>query len=332
MAINVNSVYQTVLLILNKEQRGYITPQEFNNIANQVQLEIFNAYFPDGDQANRKNQTNQQNNTEFYNNFDIQDSRLDPFKLTTTEFVYDSAEQAWHYPSNILSLSKIGAVYCNYNNNQLNKEADRLSFKEFRTTSASKLTAPTNNYPIFYVTYTEESFEAIYPLDAFDTVANTLSFAVGSDIQPGDGVYNKTQGYDYGTIVNIAGAGPPFLEVGVSETLTDFATNPQVGDEILISRPDAISLNPHLHIAPQPASLVVSAVQMPNTVVWGYSVQGNGSYLYDASASVDFDLVPDERSRVILEILKYCGVLIRDPQIVQQAAQSEAVIDANEKR
>ena len=30
MAINVNTVYQTVLLILNKEQRGYMTPLEFN--------------------------------------------------------------------------------------------------------------------------------------------------------------------------------------------------------------------------------------------------------------------------------------------------------------
>ncbi len=89
---------------------------------------------------------------------------------------------------------------------------------------------------------------------------------------------------------------------------------------------------PHLHIAPKPASLEVSAVQLPTTVKWGYAVQGNGSYLYDASESVDFDLVPDERSRVILEILKYCGVLIRDPQIVQQASQTEAVIEANEKR
>ena len=43
MAINVNTVYQTVLLILNKEQRGYITPNEFNKIATQVQLEMNNA-------------------------------------------------------------------------------------------------------------------------------------------------------------------------------------------------------------------------------------------------------------------------------------------------
>ena len=38
MAINVNQVYQTVLLILNKEQRGYLTPDEFNRISAQVQL------------------------------------------------------------------------------------------------------------------------------------------------------------------------------------------------------------------------------------------------------------------------------------------------------
>ena len=35
MAINVNTVYQTVLLILNKEQRGYMTPLEINKIGKQ---------------------------------------------------------------------------------------------------------------------------------------------------------------------------------------------------------------------------------------------------------------------------------------------------------
>ena len=43
----VNTVYRTVLLIINKEQRGYITPDEFNKTATQVQLEIFNEYFED---------------------------------------------------------------------------------------------------------------------------------------------------------------------------------------------------------------------------------------------------------------------------------------------
>ena len=47
MAVNVNTVYRTVLLIINKEQRGYLNPDEFNRTAAQVQLEIFNEYFED---------------------------------------------------------------------------------------------------------------------------------------------------------------------------------------------------------------------------------------------------------------------------------------------
>ena len=41
MAISVDTVYKTVLLILNNEQRGYMTPDEFNKTATQVQRKIF---------------------------------------------------------------------------------------------------------------------------------------------------------------------------------------------------------------------------------------------------------------------------------------------------
>ena len=45
MAVSVDTVYQRVLALANKEQRGYITPQEFNLLANQVQMSIFESYF-----------------------------------------------------------------------------------------------------------------------------------------------------------------------------------------------------------------------------------------------------------------------------------------------
>jgi hypothetical protein len=47
MAVNIDTVYQRVLAIANKEQRGYITPQEFNLHANQAQMNIFEQYFYD---------------------------------------------------------------------------------------------------------------------------------------------------------------------------------------------------------------------------------------------------------------------------------------------
>ena len=47
MAISVDTVYKTVLLILNKEQRGYMTPDEFNRIGTQVQRKLFEKCFED---------------------------------------------------------------------------------------------------------------------------------------------------------------------------------------------------------------------------------------------------------------------------------------------
>ena len=45
MAVSVDTVYQRVLALANKEQRGYITPQEFNLLANQAQMSVFESYF-----------------------------------------------------------------------------------------------------------------------------------------------------------------------------------------------------------------------------------------------------------------------------------------------
>tara|TARA_R110002012_G_scaffold56820_1_gene146019 strand:- start:1117 stop:1839 length:723 start_codon:yes stop_codon:yes gene_type:complete len=52
--ISIDTVYQKVLAFANKEQRGYITPQEFNLFANQAQEEIFEQYFYDRTQEAKK--------------------------------------------------------------------------------------------------------------------------------------------------------------------------------------------------------------------------------------------------------------------------------------
>ena len=55
MAVGINNVYKKVLSLANKEQRGYITPHEFNTFADQAQLEIFEQYFYDKNQFMRAN-------------------------------------------------------------------------------------------------------------------------------------------------------------------------------------------------------------------------------------------------------------------------------------
>ena len=54
MPVSIDTVYQRVLALANKEQRGYITPLEFNLLANQAQLEVFEQYFYDLNQFKRQ--------------------------------------------------------------------------------------------------------------------------------------------------------------------------------------------------------------------------------------------------------------------------------------
>lgn len=43
----INSVRNTVMFLLNKDNRGYVSPSEFDYFAKQAQLEIFEQYFSD---------------------------------------------------------------------------------------------------------------------------------------------------------------------------------------------------------------------------------------------------------------------------------------------
>ena len=51
MAINVDKVYRVVLAIINKEQRGYLTPDQFNRLGRQAQLDLLEKSFYDYNRA-----------------------------------------------------------------------------------------------------------------------------------------------------------------------------------------------------------------------------------------------------------------------------------------
>ena len=76
--VNIDTVYQRVLALANKEQRGYITPQEFNLFANQAQMDIFEQYFYDINQFGRV----PGNNKPHSDPLDILEDKLDIFHTT----------------------------------------------------------------------------------------------------------------------------------------------------------------------------------------------------------------------------------------------------------
>jgi hypothetical protein len=69
-------------------------------------------------------------------------------------------------------------------------------------------------------------------------------------------------------------------------------------------------------------------------VVWGFTTNpaANNAYIYDVNTSVNFEIDSTEQVEVILRVLMYAGVVIRDPQIIQAAAQQVQYNEMNQKQ
>ena len=126
----IDTVYQRVLAIANKEQRGYITPQEFNLFANQAQLEILDSYILDIDRASmtRGNETEYSDMSNFLN------EKLGVFKTSVT---------LGNAGTHVLpaDLYQLGSIFVG------NREVDQLTESEFSKIMNSQFTIPTNVRP-----------------------------------------------------------------------------------------------------------------------------------------------------------------------------------------
>ena len=80
------------------------------------------------------------------------------------------------------------------------------------------------------------------------------------------------------------------------------------------------------------SGIEASFVRKPLNVVWAFTQGSLGQYVYDASsASQNFELQSSEQVNVILRILQYSGIIIRDTQIIQAAASEVAQNEVNKK-
>lgn len=147
MAVSVDTVYQRVLAILNKEQRGYLTPAEYNLFANQAQLDIFEQYFYDLNQFSRL----PGNSTEYSDMVDILEEKISIFetnKVSDTEPDGSASDtELIQYSNGYFTipsdLYRLGAVLYN------GVEAEHVNKNEYLYITSSPLSKPTNDFPIY---------------------------------------------------------------------------------------------------------------------------------------------------------------------------------------
>ena len=144
--INVDRIYQRVLTLANKEQRGYITPQEFNIFANQAQMDIFEQYFYDLNQFRRT----PGNNTVHADMVDILEEKISVFEQTALIILNLDGEG---------QLSSLGNFYRLTSIRDGNIIYESISRKEARLFQLSPLAKPTKTRPAYLVNGVNNDFE-----------------------------------------------------------------------------------------------------------------------------------------------------------------------------
>ena len=223
MAIDVNKVYRVVLAITNKEQRGYLTPDQFNRIARQAQLDIYEKTFYDYNRAMRKQAVG-----DFREYSDIASNVKDKIDIFARQTNLSHTTGSATEPTELYRLIGVFST-----NRQV--EFEEVRKEELPYLLSSKLNQPTEAYPVYYAE------------------ANTIK------ILP----------------ANYSG-----------QILIDYLTAPSdpewVRDPAITSR-----------------------------------------YEYSSSLSTDFEIHESDETDLVIKILAYTGVIIKDPTVIQVAAQKE---------
>jgi len=179
--VNIDTVYQKVLAIANKEQRGYITPQEFNLFADQVQMDIFEQYFYDINQFNRI----PGNDTEYADMLTLLEEKIAIFKnikLLEYESPYYKKPQ---------ELYRLGTLETGYG------KIEQVTHKEYLNIKLSPLAKPTLKRAIYVDT--PQGFR-VYP--TFTNNVQCHYIRKPKNINWGYSVINDTALYDATTSIN----------------------------------------------------------------------------------------------------------------------------------
>ena len=139
--VNIDTVYQRVLALANKEQRGYLTPQEFNLHANQAQMNIFEQYFYDIHQF----QSTQKGNDKSYSDMvSIIEEKISLFELYNQDLASNTSNKG-KLPSDVYRLGQVqfGSSF------ETSVVVEKVNTSEINLLLNSNLTAPTLSRPVY---------------------------------------------------------------------------------------------------------------------------------------------------------------------------------------
>lgn len=318
----INSVRNTVQGVLNKNNYGYISPQDFNLYAKQAQMEIFEEYFTaynkvinmeNGRVAGTDYADIEQPLAEVLEYF-LRSDFLVPI-LTPSGFTVNQFSAP--------SLTTVGYDY--YMINKL------LCYTIKRATGQNTGTIPANQLIDAGANFVNSGVvygDVVVNLTTLESATVMAVTATALDLS--DNIF-LVIGDDYAVYAASSAVDAEKVSVGKITMLNNS----------MLTSPSTIfpvyTLNNLGTITTYPNSIAgygaVNATyfRYPLDPKWTYITLASGEPLFDQTQLdyQDFELPLEEEYKLAQKILQYCGMTIRETEVVQYALGQEAGRDAN---
>ena len=305
----INSVRNTVLSVLNKNNYGYISPSDFNLFAQNSQMEIYEEYFSSYNKV-----------------INAENARMSGVDYADME---QPIAEVLEYFLRTDYLSKISA--------------NKFSMPTLATTGyLTYMLLDVKCKPVTLKTGTNTSVVA---LQLVDSTGGFLAL----DIVAGDVVTNLTTGLVSTVVSVLSNTAIQldsniFLASGNAYAIFSSATTNQA--EKVINSKLSLLLNSNLtqptiefpiyalqgeELTFYPTTIsnkgqvLATYFRYPKVPKWTYITLANGEPVFDQSQNdyQDFELPPEDEYKLITRILQYCGISIREAEVTQFSMAKE---------
>ncbi len=349
MAINVNKVYKSVLSILNKEQRGYLTPYEFNNLARQAQLEMLDGLFYQYNQFlnvenfNRTNEGYADLAEKIHEQIDVH-YKDHAFTVSSD---YNTTTGVANLPSDVFKVLDITSKSKSIQLEKVNK--NRIPYL-----TSSKLTAPSSKFPIYYETGASGSVVSTIVTNP----ANLSGLEITYIAKPEDPRFGYTVDTNYGTEIYDSN---PYVEGGIilgsrgTGIVSTNSSNATTSASVTVGTTSGVTTSgsgtgavisltiDSNTVTAVSVTSVGSGFEIGDTITIDTTVVGGTTDiiltlrvqdLYETTnqGSTDFTLHQSLESDLILGILGYAGLIIKDPSVVSGVTQLASANAMNKKQ
>lgn len=317
----INSVRNTVLSVLNKNNYGYISPSDFNLYAKQAQMEIFDDYF-----SNYNKLINGQNARAVGSDYaDLLKANQEAIEIFLTESFLHPATRTSYQTGNILPYNAYKLPSVITTGDEAYMFSKILLYTEIKKSGLS-------DFPgAYFLQDSLQNFTSPPAVEQNDFVLNATT-------------YQSTYVTDFIGPTTISLSDDIFLNAGEEYLVV----SPYKYSEMEpVSQGKISSLNASLLTTPNmmfpvysivdnimyvyPATIkgygIVRATyfRFPKDPKWTYVSLLSGEPSFDQSQPdyQDFELPLEDEYKLAMKILQYCGISIRETQVAQFAIAKE---------